>query len=131
VHSNQHFKRLLSRLHDLYLVTLGFEVEAQSVGKVPFVFHNQNPAHLTTGSSNTKVLPWGGWYDHEPPVILAKPQGDYQYGFRVPLLVVSAYTPAGYINNVRHDFGSILRFIEFNFGITQGALNFADALPAI
>jgi phospholipase C len=70
---------------------------------------------------------WGGWYDHEPPVILAKPQGDYQYGFRVPLLVVSAYTPAGYINNVRHDFGSILRFIEFNFGITQGELNFADA----
>ena len=70
---------------------------------------------------------WGGWYDHEPPVILAKPQGDYQYGFRVPLIVVSAYTPAGYINNDRHDFGSILRFIEFNFGITQGALNFADA----
>ena len=46
---------------------------------------------------------------------------------RVPLIVVSAYTPAGYINNDRHDFGSILRFIEFNFGITQGALNFADA----
>jgi phospholipase C len=60
-------------------------------------------------------------------VILAKPQGDYQYGSRVPLLVVSAYTPAGYINNVRHDFGSILRFIEFNFGIPQGALNFAVA----
>jgi phospholipase C len=43
------------------------------------------------------------------------------------LIVVSAYTPAGYINNQRHDFGSILRFIEFNFGIAQGALNFADA----
>ena len=70
---------------------------------------------------------WGGWYDHEPPTILSKPEGDYQYGFRVPLIVVSAYTPAGYINNQRHDFGSILRFIEFNFGIAQGALNFADA----
>ena len=45
-------------------------------------------------------------------------QGDYQYGFRVPLLVVSAYTPRGYVNNGRHDFGSILRFVEHNFGIT-------------
>jgi phospholipase C len=70
---------------------------------------------------------WGGWYDHEPPTILAQPGGDYQYGFRVPLLVVSAYTPPGYIDNGRHDFGSILRFIEHNFGITEGALNFADA----
>jgi phospholipase C len=70
---------------------------------------------------------WGGWYDHEPPTILAQPEGDYQYGFRVPLIVVSAYTPAAYINNNRHDFGSILRFIEHNFGIQEGALNFADA----
>jgi phospholipase C len=70
---------------------------------------------------------WGGWYDHESPTILAQPEGDYQYGFRVPLIVVSAYTPQGYINNQRHDFGSILRFVEGNFGIPQGALNFADA----
>ena len=73
---------------------------------------------------------WGGWYDHEPPTLLSVPdqgQGDYQYGFRVPLLVVSAYTPKGYVNNGRHDFGSILRFVEHNFGIPEGALNFADA----
>ena len=69
---------------------------------------------------------WGGWYDHEPPTMLPQPFGDYQYGFRVPLIVVSAYTPKGYINNVSHDFGSILRFIEQNFGIKEGALNFAD-----
>ena len=55
------------------------------------------------------------------------PQGDYQYGFRVPMIFVSAYTPAGYINNQRHDFGSILRFIEHNFGIPEGFLNFADS----
>lgn len=70
---------------------------------------------------------WGGWYDHEPPTILARPQGDYQYGFRVPFIAVSAYTPAGYVDNQRYDFGSILRFIEKNFGITKGSLNFADA----
>jgi phospholipase C len=81
--------------------------------------------------SNTAILitwdDWGGWYDHEPPTILPEPQGDYQYGFRVPFLFVSAYTPAGYINNVRHDFGSILRFVEHNFGIREGSLYFADA----
>ena len=73
---------------------------------------------------------WGGWYDHEPPTLLSVPsqgQGDNQYGFRVPLLVVSAYTPPGYVDNDRYDFGSILRFVEQNFGISEGALNFADA----
>jgi phospholipase C len=76
---------------------------------------------------------WGGWYDHEPPTLLSVPQqgqGDYQYGFRVPLVVVSAYTPRKYIDNLRYDFGSILRFIEHNFGIPEGALNFADRRAA-
>ena len=81
--------------------------------------------------NNTAILitwdDWGGWYDHESPTILAQPEGDYQYGFRVPLIFVSAYTPYGYINNIRHDFGSVLRFVEFNFGIPPGSLNFADA----
>ena len=70
---------------------------------------------------------WGGWYDHVPPPMLRGMQGDYQYGFRVPLLVVSAYTPAGYIDNRQFDFGSILKFIEQNFGIPETALGFADA----
>jgi phospholipase C len=70
---------------------------------------------------------WGGWYDHEPPTILSQPEGEYQYGFRVPLVVVSAYTPPGYISNTRYDFGSILRFIESNFSLPLGGLNFADA----
>jgi phospholipase C len=73
---------------------------------------------------------WGGWYDHEPPTILPGVQGDYQYGFRVPLIVVSAYTPQGFVDNRRHDFGSILRFIEFNFsnlGLREGELGFADS----
>ena len=69
---------------------------------------------------------WGGWYDHEVPTILASPFGGYQLGFRVPMVVVSAFTSAGLINNSRHDFGSIIRFIEQNFGIKEGALTFAD-----
>jgi phospholipase C len=72
---------------------------------------------------------WGGWYDHEPPTLLSVPQqglGDYQYGFRVPMLFVSAYTPIAYVNNTRLDFGSILRFVEHNFNLGEGALGFAD-----
>ena len=62
---------------------------------------------------------WGGWYDHVPPFKLGARNGwgqSYVYGFRVPLIVVSAYTPAGYVDNANHDFGSILRFIETVFG---------------
>ncbi|MBV9302913.1 MAG: hypothetical protein JOY62_04215 [Acidobacteriaceae bacterium] len=71
---------------------------------------------------------WGGWYDHEPPPILCCEEGDYQYGIRVPLIVVSTYTPERYINNVRpHDFGTILRFIQHTFNIKEGSLGFADA----
>ena len=69
---------------------------------------------------------WGGWYDHEPPRIEAYPQGGYQMGFRVPLIVASAYTPAGFISNTPEDFGSIVRFVEQNFKIMEGALTFAD-----
>ena len=70
---------------------------------------------------------WGGWYDHVPPTFLDQPYGDYQYGFRVPLLVVSGYTPTGFVDNTQSDFGSILRFVEKNFGIAEGSLGFADA----
>ena len=67
---------------------------------------------------NTVILitwdDWGGWYDHVPPPIEAQ-YGYYENGFRVPLLVVSAYTPAGYVSQQTHTFGSILKFIETAF----------------
>jgi hypothetical protein len=93
---------------------------------------NSTACDSSTGYwKNTAIIitwdDWGGWYDHEPPTILGQPGGDYQYGFRVPLIVVSAYTPEGFIDNQRYDFGSVLRFVQHNFGLTEGALNFADA----
>ena len=69
---------------------------------------------------------WGGFYDHVPPPRLPYPQGAYQMGFRVPLIFISAYTPVGYIDNENYDFGSILRFVENNFGFTEGVLGYAD-----
>jgi phospholipase C len=82
---------------------------------------------------------WGGWYDHVPPYRIGQPGGwgtGYVYGFRVPLIVVSAYTPAGFVSNDIHDFGSILNFLETNFGTNGTPLgpigpgNYADVYAA-
>jgi phospholipase C len=75
--------------------------------------------------SNTAIFitwdDWGGWYDHvAPPVI-----NSYEYGFRVPLIVVSPYAKPGYVSHVVHHFGSILKFIERNFELPS--LGYADA----
>jgi phospholipase C len=75
--------------------------------------------------SNTAIFitwdDWGGWYDHVAP----KTINSYEYGFRVPLIVVSPYAKAAYISHVTHDFGSILKFIEETYGLSS--LGYADA----
>jgi phospholipase C len=75
--------------------------------------------------SNTAIFiawdDWGGWYDHVAPPI----KNSYEYGFRVPLIVVSPYAKAAYISKATHDFGSILKYIEENFGLNS--LGYADA----
>jgi phospholipase C len=58
----------------------------------------------------------GGWYDHVRPPI-KRTYGYYEDGFRLPLLVVSAYARRGYVSEVTHDFGSILKFLERMFGL--------------
>jgi phospholipase C len=79
---------------------------------------------------------WGGWYDHVPPFRVGGQKAHewgkaYTYGLRVPLLVVSAYTPAGFVDNINHDFGSILRFTETNFGLPHiGPGYYADAFAS-
>ena len=76
---------------------------------------------------------WGGWYDHVPPFKTGGEKAHhwgqgYTYGFRVPLLVVSAYTKPGLVDNDIHDFGSILRFVEDNFSLPKiGPGYYADA----
>ncbi len=71
---------------------------------------------------------WGGFYDPVPP-----PPKDNQGGpgFRVPMIVVSPYVIAGsgsqdgYVSHTVYEFGSILRFIEDNFGL--GRLGTTDS----
>jgi phospholipase C len=64
---------------------------------------------------------WGGWYDHVAPTIY----DSYEYGFRVPLIVVSPYAKTAYVSKVTHDFGSILKFTEKVYGLPS--LGYADA----
>ena len=64
---------------------------------------------------------WGGWYDHVAPPIY----NSYEYGFRVPLIVVSPYSKPHYVSHATHDFGSILKFIENDFDLPS--LGFADS----
>jgi phospholipase C len=63
---------------------------------------------------------WGGWYDHVAPPII----NSYEYGFRVPLIVVSPYAKPCYVSHVTHDFGSILKFIEKTYNLPS--LGYAD-----
>ncbi|HEX3670915.1 MAG TPA: alkaline phosphatase family protein [Candidatus Cybelea sp.] len=69
---------------------------------------------------------WGGYFDNVTP-----PQVDGQgYGFRVPMIVISPYarenTPnvPGYISHTQYNFGSIIRFVEDNWGL--GRLGTSD-----
>jgi phospholipase C len=67
---------------------------------------------------------WGGWYDHVPPHQYGN---SFELGFRVPLVIVSAYAKQGYVSHVHHEFGSLLAFCERVFGIRKGALHSTDA----
>ncbi len=58
---------------------------------------------------------WGGLYDHVPP-----PHENYDsLGFRVPLLVISAYAKKNYVSHVHYETASVLRFAEDLFGLRQ------------
>jgi phospholipase C len=63
---------------------------------------------------------WGGWFDHVAPQVI----NQYEYGFRVPLIVVSPYAKAQHISHTTHQFGSILKFVEETFNLPS--LGYSD-----
>lgn len=64
---------------------------------------------------------WGGLYDHVPP-----PKSTFGgLGIRVPAIVVSPYARPAYVAHDRYEFGSILRFVEDNWGL--GRLGTSDS----
>ena len=82
---------------------------------------------------------WGGLYDNAAPACLSKSQcRDDQggLGFRVPMIVVSPYaklgqsSQSGYVSHTQYEFGSILKYVEQNFGLTVGGLETTDKRAA-
>jgi len=82
-----------------------------------FVASIVNAASSSTEWSSTAIfLSWddyGGFYDHAPPPRV-DPLG---LSIRVPLIVISPYTPAGRIVHSQGSFDSLLRFVEWRFNL--------------
>ena len=58
---------------------------------------------------------YGGWYDDVAPKMV-----DYDgLGLRLPLLIISPYAKKGYVSHVHYEHGSILKFVEDQFGLPR------------
>jgi phospholipase C len=78
---------------------------------------------------------WGGFFDHVRPS--TAPEMDSRYalrGFRVPCLLISPFARRGYVAHGFYDHTSLLRLIEWRFGLKplsvrdRTANNIANAL---
>lgn len=58
----------------------------------------------------------GGWYDPEPPQYLKESNYD-GLGYRLPLLIISPYAKQGYVDHTHYEHGTILKFVENQFGL--------------
>lgn len=68
----------------------------------------------------------GGYWDHvAPPQLQPSPDGLAGAGPRIPALVISPYSKQNYVGHEQYDSTSILKFIEWNWGVD--ALNNRDA----
>ncbi len=77
-----------------------------------------DPAYWSTTTILLTWDDWGGWYDHVPPPPPPFYEDPIEYGFRVPLVVVSAYVTPGTVDHTqRNVFGSMLRYVETAFGL--------------
>lgn len=83
----------------------------------------------------------GGWFDHVAPPEACPPGdfppdsgGGYTYdrlGFRVPLVIVSPYSRAGYVSDHVTDHSSILRLLEARYDLPALSGRDANAWPLI
>ncbi len=67
---------------------------------------------------------WGGFFDHVPPPLAPIPtatatagDADGRLGFRVPCVIISPYARRGAIPHGQYDHTSILKMIEWRFGL--------------
>jgi phospholipase C len=63
---------------------------------------------------------WGGLYDHVRPPVKPSPTGGsriWEWGIRVPMLVISPYARRGYVDDAEAEFSAPLRFIADNWDL--------------
>ncbi len=61
---------------------------------------------------------WGGFFDHVPPTRARDVEPRYSLrGFRVPTLLVSPFARRGHVDHGLYDHASVLRLIEWRFGL--------------
>jgi phospholipase C len=77
---------------------------------------------------------WGGFFDHVPPPTAAIPPAtlaagdtDGRLGFRVPALLISPWSWHGRISHRQYDHTSVLRMIEWNWGLAPLTVRDATA----
>jgi phospholipase C len=69
-----------------------------------------------------------GWYDHQMGPVVSKSADRRGYGPRLPLLVISPYARANFVDHTVTDQSSILRFIEDNWSTGRIGNGSFDAL---
>jgi len=94
------------------------------------VFLNQIYTAVTSSPNWSKTVliinfdEWGGFFDHVPPPLAPIPTAsaaagipDGRLGFRVPCIVISPYAQRNFIAHNQYDHTSILKMIEWRFGL--------------
>jgi phospholipase C len=77
---------------------------------------------------------WGGFFDHVPPPTAPIPPADLaagnldgRLGFRTAALLVAPWAPAGAVSHVQFDHTSLLRMIEWRWGLPPLTVRDASA----
>ncbi len=77
---------------------------------------------------------WGGFFDHVPPPVAPIPRADRDAGnedglrgFRVPVFVISPWTPRGTVGHGVYDHTSVLRMIEWRWNLLPLTIRDATA----
>ena len=77
---------------------------------------------------------WGGFFDHVPPSVAPIPPADQaagnvdgRRGFRTPTLLISPFVRRARTSHVLYDHTSVLRMIEWRWGLTPLSVRDATA----
>src|SRR5262249_50957142 len=84
-----------------------------------------NPELFKETAIVVTLVEGGGYYDSGPVQIL----DFFGDGTRIPVLVISPYAKAGFVDHTYYDHGSVLKFIEANWALSPLSGRSRDNLP--